>query len=159
MDIFVNVFIPLFIPFLTFVFGIFTTTIYNHVKTVDHAYKYFYIPLIKDIIIKNLLCLSAHKLTSEQRISIEDLMTLSFENLHHMNKKTQIKFMSFCSLWLSYQKNSSVENLRSLLSALRLYLEAVLKEANKNAKIIRKSLPITVTSWAINYMNDVDDIQ
>lgn len=121
-----------------------------------NAYVNFYIPLIKIIVAKQLFSLSTNSTTiSELKASaFEELINLSFNNLQYMNQNMQTKFISFCSIWIAYQTNTTAENYRSLLMTLRLYIELVLNEAQKNAKKIKKSIPTSVTAWVISYINN-----
>ena len=147
-----KIFLPIFIPILTFGLGICSKKIYDLQKDRNDAYKNFYLPFLKSIVINKLLRTNIFAPNATDKQTIEDLISLSFNNLHYMDYHMQVSFMSFCTLWLSYQEDPASCNSDSLLMALRTYMKTVLNNASKNAKRIGKSIPTTVTSWAINYM-------
>lgn len=148
-----KVIIPIIIPFLTFSLGIVATQIYNWQTRERDSYEKFYIPLIKIIVIKKILSIDSYPLLTSDLEAIESLISLSFENLQHMEHSTQILFMNFCTLWATYTSDAPSSDINSLLGSLRIYLKEVLYSADKNAKRIRKSLPTSIITWISNYMS------
>lgn len=139
-------------PFITFVLGIIANQIYNWQKKANDSYEKFYIPLMKIIVVKKILSLDSDSSLKSGVEAIEDLISLSFDNLQYMDHHTQILFMNFCTLWNSYTKDASASDINSLLGSLRKYIKKVLQCADKNAKKIGKSIPTSVTTWMSSYM-------